>query len=279
MDYSKKSVSSSLIGHNVIMTRDDSNSNLRHRKRPDSAPSLQKRIGFEDKTKEKSTKTSRLSPSDTGDTGGYALIPLRQRSTMTRLDVGPFLLSYGLLVASDFLHEPSIPKNTAISLFSLIAFPLILSLHFSLFLVQQWSVSWRATVGYKKIHTSGMRSPLSSKILLSWTHCLVEARNVNRHQSSHDIGLVPVRHSLRQTVGNGSDTEVVAIVNFHDIIFRCNINDGIDADTFLWSTDAIPTRITRTSTTSGLFHRLLFASYQSREYSEYKPSQKCQILQ
>ena len=258
------------------MARDgDPHPNLRHRKRPDDTPNIQNAAmtSEEEETKPLLTKTSEQSSVDTdtaSDTDGYVLIPLRQRSILTRLDIGPFLLSYGLLVSLDLMHDQHMPENesgsddgTSMSLFSLVAFPLILFFHLSLFLVQQWSVSWRATIGYQRIDTRSTSSSSSSKTLLSWTHCLVEAPNVDQHQSSDNAGIVPVKHRIRKATGSGGDTKVLAVVNFHDIIFRCNIVDDNDADAFLWSNDNDSTPISPTSnqnanSTSGLFHRLRY---------------------
>jgi len=250
------------------MTRGgDPHPNLRHRKRPDDTPSIQKIKGLEEEeTKPVLSTTIEQSSVNTSDTDGYVLIPLRERTILTRLDIGPFLLSYGLAISLDFMHEQPMATNEGgsdgemtMSSFSLVAFPLILLLHFWLFLVQQWSVSWRATVGYKRIDTLATSSSSSSKSLLSWTHCLVEAPNVDKHQSSHDAGIVPVKHRIRKTSGKGSDTQVIAVINFHDIIFRCNIVDNSDADSFLWSNDNVtPTSNDDIYSTFGFFHRLRY---------------------
>lgn len=255
------------------MTKDeDTHPNLRHRKRSDAPLSIPESTRQEEEEKKPVLTRAGHSSSDTSDTDGYLLIPLRERTLMTRLDIGPFLLAYGLLVALDLLHEQPMPVNEgggggdgeiSTSSFSLVAFPVILFLHFWLFLVQQWNISWRATVGYQRIDTTALSSSSSSTTLLTWTHCLVEAPNVDKHQSSHDAGIVPVKFSRQKSAGSGSDSEIIAVVNFHDVIFRCNIVDENDADTFLWSNDSDSASTSSTSkrnvsSTSGLFHRLRY---------------------
>ena len=248
------------------MTRDeDPHPNLRQRKRSDSSLATQKGKGIEEETTPLLKTENVQSSTSTTNADGYVLIPLQERSILTRLDFGPFLLGYGLLVLLDFMDGQSVPESERVfngetmnsSTFSLIAFPLLLLLHIWLFLVQQWSISWRATVGYRRMETKTTRSSPSTK-LLSWTHCLVEAPNVDKHQSSHDAGIVPVLHRTRKS---GSEVKVLAVVNFHDIIFRCNIVDESDTDTYLWSTDKDSAPINQSnkdSSASGLFHRLRY---------------------
>ena len=247
------------------MTKDkdeDPHPNLRQRKRPEAALGSQKAKGFEEEeTKPLIYTTGTESSAKTSDADGYVLIPLRERSILTRLDVGPFLLGYGFLISLDFMNGQPMPESEAgtdgevsMSSFSLFAFPLMLVLHIWLFLVQQWSVSWRAAVGYQRINTKATRSSSSSEKLLWWTHCLVEAPNVDKHQSSHDAGIIPVHHRVRKAAGN---PKVLAVVNFHDIIFRCNIVDDHDADTSLWLSDKHSTPFS-TASKSGLFHRLRY---------------------
>lgn len=252
------------------MTRDaDLRPNLRYRKRQDVAVGTQKERGFKEETKPVSISKNEHSPVDISSTGGYVLMPLRERRILARLDVGPFLLSYGLLVLLDFRHEQPTPNNEGgidleitISSFSLVAFPLILCIHFWLFLVQQWSISLRAKVGYEQVDTSGTSFSTSSETLLSWTHCLVEAPNVDTHQSSQNAAIVTVKHDVRKTLGTVA-TKVIAVVNFQDIIFRCNVVDDYDSDTFLWSNDdhPTPTKLSNNNNPylmSGLFHRLRY---------------------
>jgi len=248
------------------MTKDgDHHPNLRQRKSSDPSPRIHGGKALEeDETKPLLTTSSEKSSVDTSGTNGYVLIPLRQRSVFTRLDVGPFLFCYGFLVSLDFMQEQH-EDETTMSSFSLVAFPLVLFAHLGLFLIQQWSVPWRAIVGYRRADTkkSSSSSSSSSKALLTWTHCLVEAPNVDKHQSSHDAGIVPVKHRIRRTGENDKDVKVLAVVNFHDVVFRCNVVDDTDADTSLWSNDNDTTPMkTNTSDRANslvvLFHRLKY---------------------
>jgi len=245
------------------MTRDeDSHPNLRHRKRQEASIGSQKGKGLEEEEiKPLVPAPTTKSSTDTSDADGYVLIPLQERSILTRLDVGPFLLGYGFLISLDFMNGEAIPESEAggdgepgMSSFSMVAFPLLLILHIWLFLVQQWSVPWRAKVGFQRIDTKATKSS-SSRKLLSWTHCLVESPNVDKHQSSHDAGIVPVKHLTRKSDG---ETKVLAVVNFHDIIFRCNIVDEHDADTSLWSSDKKSAPVSTTNSKPGLFRRLRY---------------------
>jgi cation-transporting ATPase 13A1 len=155
---------------------------------------------------------------------GYLLIPLKQRSVFARLDVGPFLVAYSILIGLDYsnYYDESIPD-----LFSQIAFPAVLLLHISLFLLQEWNVLWRATVGYQKLPTSHSHSPQihtsNNNIHHQWTHCLVEAPHMDKHHSKQDADICPVQFQFQENV---------AIVNFQDIIFRCS--PMVDADATLW---------------------------------------------
>ena len=247
----------------------DNHPNLRHRKPPTVTVGSKKGEGIDDEeTKPDLTTTMEQVPANTVS-DGYLLIPLRERNILTRLDIGPFLLSYGLLLALDFMEWQPTPEygdsgdgEIGMSSFSLVAFPLVLFLHFCLFLVQQWSVSWRATVGYQRVDTRTPRYSSSSKTLRSWTHCLVEAPNVDKHQSSHDAGIVPIQF-IEEKAESGSDAKVILVVNFQDIMFRCNIFDDNDADTLLWLSDDDRTSTRapnsdNTSLASRLFHRLRY---------------------
>ena len=139
------------VDWNKAMTKgSDNHPNLRHRKPPTVTVGSKKGEGIDDEeTKPNLTTTMEQVPANTVS-DGYVLIPLRERNILARLDIGPFLLSYGLLLALDFMEWQPTPEygdsgddEIGMSSFSLVAFPLVLFLHFSLFLVQQWSVSWR----------------------------------------------------------------------------------------------------------------------------------------
>jgi hypothetical protein len=139
--------------------------------------------------------------------GGHILIPLCERSILARLDVGPFLFCYCLLVFLDVLYPPV--QHHAIHWISELGFPLVLLTQASLFFLQQWNVFWRAFVGYRKTKISSM------------THCLVEAPHVDKHQSSHDAQIVSAKLE-----------DDVAVVAFQNAIFRSSTTD--DADIALW---------------------------------------------
>ena len=152
---------------------------------------------------------------------GFLLIPLRERSMVMRLDVWPFLVCYMLLISLDYLYfdeetEENMP--TVLRYFSQISFPLVLLGHIVLFLLQQWDVFWRSSVGYQQMNKSSLQS--------QWTHCLVEAPHVDKHQSAHEAGIVPIKLT----------TDGVSVVNFQDVIFRfCPKTPN--ADTTLWMTE------------------------------------------
>mmetsp|Transcript_30054 Transcript_30054/g.34474 ORF Transcript_30054/g.34474 Transcript_30054/m.34474 type:complete len:1431 (+) Transcript_30054:65-4357(+) len=261
----------------------DHHPNLRHRKRSDASPTTQGgQLEEKDITGKEGAKATSASfsfslsppPLPTTDSSGYVLVLLRERPILTRLDVGPFLIFYGFLVSLDFMHEQEQRRqenyNGEINLssFSLVVFPLVMIAHLAIFLVQQSSVTWRARVGYKKmVYISSLPSPES---LLSWTHCLVEAPHVDKHQSSHDAGIVSVEYRVQNNEAHNKDNmEVLAIVNFHDIVFRCNIvtekgktKNKDDADNFLWNLtewdDKNESFCKTASLNSGLFHRLRY---------------------
>lgn len=63
-----------------------------------------------------------------------------------RLDVLPFLLSYGLFFAC------ALSKNLSVTYTGLIALPILFALHLFLFLMAQWSVKVRCVLGYKVVN-------------------------------------------------------------------------------------------------------------------------------
>lgn len=184
--------------------------------------------------------TEKTSSQKEDATDGYLLIPLRERTILTRLDFGPFLLCYSFLVTVDYSNLPQKYKEI-----SQLAFPIVLLGHLVLFLLQQWDVFWRASVGYQ-------RMPMTS--MDKWTHCLVEAPHVDKHHSAHDAGILPVEFTK----------DDVAVVNFQDVIFHCSGKE--DADSTLWSVqlslsadDDIPPRpVDDTRQPELYFHRLQY---------------------
>jgi cation-transporting ATPase 13A1 len=174
---------------------------------------------------------------------GYLLIPLKQRSLLARLDVGPFLVAYSILIGLDYSNyydELSIPD-----LVPQIAFPAVLLLHIALFLLQEWNVLWRATVGYQKLPTTSQQIQ-THNMHHQWTHCFVEAPHMDKHHSKQDADICPVQFQIQENV---------AIVNFQDIIFRCS--PTVDADTTLWSSSSDQDKSNQPSVTFA-FHRLQY---------------------
>jgi hypothetical protein len=149
---------------------------------------------------------------DTAD--GYLLVPLQERWILFRLDVGPFVICYSILISLDF-YDHSEEHQQLVNLLSQFAFPMILLAHIFLFLLQQWDVFWRAAVGYKRVSMDSHKR--------KWTHCLVEAPHVDKHQSAHDAEIIEVKQELD-----------VVVCKFQDMIFRCTPEDT-DADVTLWS--------------------------------------------
>jgi cation-transporting ATPase 13A1 len=179
---------------------------------------------------------------------GYLLIPLKQRSVLARLDVGPFLVAYSIFIGLDYsnYYDESIPD-----LFSQIAFPACLLLHISLFLLQEWNVLWRVTVGYQKLSTtSHSQQTQTSNMHHQWTHCLVEAPHMDKHHSKQDADICPVQFQFLENVN-------VAIVNFQDVIFRCS--PMVDADTTLWMSS--PKQAKSQPSKNVAFHRLQYPTH------------------
>jgi manganese-transporting P-type ATPase len=246
------------------MTKGDTHPNLRHRKHVEYA--VQKEASYMEEilmknealssignphldihsqSSKPSSSSSSSSSCSLSQTDGYVLIPLTERSVLTRLDVGPFLIAYGALVFLDCYVPVDDMEQSWIPSLTLVAFPLFLLLHIGLILLQQWDVAWQASVGYQKVKpiryikpkTRDRQSSTDSndKNVRFWTHCLVEAPHVDKHHASQDAGIVPIKQ-LR-AVSNGS-RDIVMIVNFQDIVFRCNLsNDLVDSDHFLWTSN------------------------------------------
>jgi manganese-transporting P-type ATPase len=203
-------------------------------------------------------------------TDGYLLIPLRECSILTRLDVGPFLAMYALLIAWNIFHSSHHPvqqeqegndprfehdENGWLLVAVLTSpmvhtvtqqwmFPIVLLSHVALFLLQQWNVFWRAFVGYQKV---SFTTTTKATATTDWTHCLVQAPHVDQHDSSHEAGIVPIswqpQFSIPVHVGKRIELGRVAVVNFQDVIFRacCSAENSSsnsrsleDADVTLW---------------------------------------------
>jgi manganese-transporting P-type ATPase len=219
-------------------------------------------------------KSSQPMIESSSQTDGYILVPLKERSTLARLDVAPFLIIYWALVFLDYYNL----QRSWIPSFTLVAFPLTLLLHLGLFLLQQWDVSWRATVGYQRIHPSYATPDQSNKygpnkLSTDWTHCLVEAPHVDKHHASHDAGIVPVIQIRGTSNSNGDgDKDTVTVVNFQDIIFRCQRGTGSneDWDQILW-TNQFAASPDHSNAESKGFHRLRYPiHYPLSFYKQWK---------
>ena len=170
---------------------------------------------------------------------GYKLEPLVERSILMRLDVGPFLVIYSILIPLDRIQEQRMLLLDYL-------FPLVLLGQLALFFMQQWKVRVRARVGFQTAPT-----------ISQMTHCLVEAlHGADKHDSAHDNGIVAVT----------SKDDGVIIVRFRDIVFRSpRTTSGHDADVALWWTteendkDARSTASqTKMKTSMQSFHRLRY---------------------
>ncbi|KAG7346895.1 phospholipid-translocating P-type ATPase, flippase [Nitzschia inconspicua] len=212
------------------------------------------------------SKSSKLMAGSSPQTDGYILTPLKERSVLTRLDVYPFVIAYGFLIFLDYCVQQNDMKQSWIPPFTLVGFPLTLMLHLGLFLLQQWDVSWRATVGYQKSSFMQSKSPRSNdesdKINAPWTHCLVEAPHIDKHHASHDSGIVAVKCLKSITPREGSH-DAVMVVNFQDLIFRSRLSkSNEDFDFLLWtrngdiSSPALP--VSGAPSEQGRFHRLRY---------------------
>jgi cation-transporting ATPase 13A1 len=225
---------------------------LRHRRNSESnQPSLEEEEVIP-LLPQPSTNASPDGITDSNDQAdGYLLIPLKERSILSRLDVGPFLLLYSLLIALDYSNveeATNVDDNNeellSSHVFLQVAFPGVLVAHLTLFLFQQWNVFVRAAVGYQKFKTS-------PATFSTWTHCLVEAPHVDKHHASHDAGIVPVTFQKQ-------DNHVeVAVANFQDIRFRCvnGAADEQDADVTLWKLLENEKGNGSSMTTTEVFHK------------------------
>ena len=233
--------------------------------------------------KTRNQRTTTTSTTTTPGLDGYCVIPLKQRSTLFRLDVFPFLILYLLLIVLDNHHHHHhdedddsaswtvFSSKTQEKIFGMVAFPLAFFCHLTLVLWQQWKVSVRCFVGYQKQQQQPPRQSTrnNNSVKKDWTHCLVSTPVVG---GNHDSGIVPVTH--QNSSGNtatASESVVVAIVKFHDVVFRATTTGGTDPlmDS-LWTTTATNTNETTNGNnnnnddddgaSSSLFHRLRYPS-------------------
>ena len=170
---------------------------------------------------------------DNNNHEAYSITPLIQRTVWTRLDVGPFLLLYAILFAVDQQNEREEEQSSSSSssfnnsnLWTTVAWALTLLLHLSIVLLCQWRTAVKATVAYARCPTttSAVETPKKAFFPHSWTHCLVESRQVitGSGAGETEAGIVPVRYE------NG-----VYIVSFHDRIYRYSTKHP-DLDVSLW---------------------------------------------
>ena len=178
---------------------------------------------------------------------GYVLTPLVERAIFMRLDVLPFLVAYSILIYFDYFDRAATEDER--ESFGLLlkpitwVFGIVLFTHGLLVLWQQWSVSVRSIVGYRRGSTS-LSSPnqeAAEALIASWTHCLVEERkstSVDKEMdagsnASAEAGIAPVRTQMVSLQKNKREY-MVATVDFHDINFRCpSVPKALDADFLL----------------------------------------------
>lgn len=154
-----------------------------------------------------------LQPADDDKTSdpsehAYKVIPLIERWTLTRLDVGPFIVLYAILFAADVTVMFEEKWLVTLALGS------ILLLHLTVALLCQWSFWVKATVGY---HMGTMKEAEMKR----WTHALVEPQ-----QDTVKGGLAPIK------MENG-----VARITFHDTVLRCSVVE--DLDVTMWNSSKV----------------------------------------
>ncbi|CAB9527936.1 Probable manganese-transporting ATPase catp-8 [Seminavis robusta] len=183
---------------------------------------------------------------------GYSLTPLIQRSLIGRLDVGPFLVVYAVLIYVDCQQQQQFeqeeePPNILLQPITWV-FLSILLCHLAVVLMQQWSVSARCLVGYTKASQAVSSNKPQDKeaVITKWTHCLVEETTGQSTQSSQQQQQQQQSKSGDSSASSGIATveikpiptqqqHKVAVVNFHDISFRCPTS-AVDLDALLWTT-------------------------------------------
>jgi E1-E2 ATPase len=172
-------------------------------------------------------RTASAPPPDDKEDETIRILPLRQRSTVTRLDVGPFAAAYLGLGMLDSTGDVSS------SLLISIAFAVVLLGHLALVLASQWNVTVQMDVGY----STGAEEPDDSK---HWTHCfleIIQSHSVVGRNVSRNAGIVPILHQSMEEVSvinsnnkNGTSPPCMQIT-FQDRVFRCS---ALDPDVVLW---------------------------------------------
>ena len=234
---------------------------------------------------------------ESSNNDGYVLTPLMQRSMLTRLDVGPFAVIYAVLIYVDYYSDLTTRSNnssapeteTTASLEDVNIllqpltwlFALVIFSHVMLVLMQQWNVHVRCLVGYQRAptqvasstlqpSTTGRGSVEAEALIASWTHCLVveggasaggNSASQNNGDALAGAGIAPVKV---ETTTQNSQQQQVAIVDFHDISFRCPIvPKSLDQDILLWKSKVNKDVEANTAKSDGgrtnlLFHRVRF---------------------
>jgi len=198
---------------------------LRHRRK---SPSTSANGATVDVTTEEiepllSSKSATVGDEDEHHNDGYFLTPLIQRPMLLRLDVGPFLMAYLLLI---FLDNSSNNKNETTTKSSsdfgmillqptTIIFALLLLAHMMLVLLQQWNCRIKSLVGFQRARQTLKSSSKSNNsqqlkeaeaLIASWTHCLVEVGVVSykrKKSASND-------HNERSVAGKSSAAAAAA---------------------------------------------------------------------
>jgi len=208
-------------------------------------------------TTAETTTTTQQQEQDDEHNDGYILTPLIQRSVWMRWDVGPYALVYGGLIYVDCHLLPTsaaVNNNNNNILLQPITwlFALVIASHLLLVLMQQWNVHTRAWVGYQKATTTittnkKTAAHQTTTIMASWTHCLVEggesgsnkqngSNNNNNKSADATAGIALVK--LMQSKTTSQQQQVVAVVEFHDICFRCPVFDrSLDEDVTIWKSN------------------------------------------
>lgn len=161
---------------------------------------------------------------DENEEESFRIHPLRQRSTLMRLDVGPFAAAYlGLWILDS-------TEDISSSLLVTIAFPVVLFVHLALVLAAQWNVTVQMDVGFSMV-SAEKDDPKY------WTHCFVEIiqnHSVGARNASRSAGIVPILHQQIEepSVTDGSKSSQLSMqITFQDRVFRCS---NLNPEVALW---------------------------------------------
>jgi len=140
---------------------------------------------------------------------GFTIVPLIQRAAWMRLDVWPFLLLFGALLAIDLSSKQ---ESSTVLTFAWCA---SLGAHFVLVVLCQWKILVKVAVGYRRSEPQKIKE---------WTHGLVRIAHDHGGVGAMREGIVPVRFD---------SNEGVAMVTFQDQQFRFCVRES-DVDVSLW---------------------------------------------